>query len=168
MRSTKIHFKQSLSGDIFMYQLDYRPWIKSYRFFEKCLISFQTLYFFSFDDCSCNFAGFNKDGMQWKYELPQTYLLYMTNPFLMVEINTLVLWHLITRSADPFKFSCLKVAWVCMDAALSDFQTFRQPFSYQKLPLLSGTLTFEPSKPKRILLYKESSSENFSRAQNSM
>ena len=55
-----------------------------------------------------------------------------------------------------------------MDAALSDFQTIRQTFSYQKLPLLSGTWTFKPSKPKRMPIYKEPSSEKFSRAQNSM
>jgi hypothetical protein len=40
-----------------------------------------------------------------------------------------------------------------MYAALPDFQTFRRPCSHEKLPLLSGTLTFEPSKPKLITLY---------------
>jgi len=50
------------------------------------------------------------------------------------------------NSAEPLKFPCLKVARDRMDAGLPDFQTFRRPFFHQKLPFLSGTLTFEPSK----------------------
>ena len=54
-----------------------------------------------------------------------------------------------TSSDDPLKFPGQKVAWDCVDARLPDFQTFRRPFSHQKLPFLSPTLTFDPSKPKK-------------------
>ena len=51
-----------------------------------------------------------------------------------------------TKSEDTLKWWVksrgLKVAWVCIDTGLPDILTFQRPYSHQKLPFLTCTLSF--------------------------